>query len=237
MSNNNWNNISLVSYLEKDNYPKEWSNLFNLPEIQECLSNISEFLKSQNKKIIYPEIYNVFNAFHFTPINKIKVILLGQDCYHNGNATGLCFDIKNSKNINPSLRNIYKELKNENYDIKTNGNLSHWADNGVLMLNTSLSVEKGKPDSHYSIWLPFTKIVIDYISKNTTNIAWLLMGRRAHQFQSLIDTNKHQTFLTSHPSPFSAHRGNKLIPAFLGSNVFNKINDYLKDNGKEKLNY
>ena len=190
------------------------------------MNNISKELEVEAKtSTIYPEINKVFRAF--IPLDKIKVVILGQDPYHNGSAVGLCFSVLPGNKVNPSLKNIYTELKNEGYSPVENGILTHWAKN-CCMLNTALTVRKGEADSHTHIWFDFSEKVIKYISDNTKNTVWLLMGSKALEFNPLIDEEKHTVFVTSHPSPFSAHRGFRYYPSFLGSNVFTQINDYLQ---------
>lgn len=226
-----WNS-SLSSFVKQRNYPKEWSDFFENVQIQNELEKISNLLK-QSQTVIYPSIENVFNAFQLS-FQNIKVVILGQDPYHNGNATGLCFSIPLNEPINPSLKNIYKELKNEDFKVTENGDLSHWLKQGVMMLNTALTVEKGKPESHLEIWSDFTNLVLSRIEKDASDIAWLLMGAKAISFSKHVSSNKgHVSFCTSHPSPFSALKSFKNVPAFIGSNVFRKINDFLIEKGKK----
>ena len=227
-----WSEMSIWDFLLEGNIPSGWKNFFI--EYQYIVYTISKVLESEKKnKLIYPPINYVFRAF--IPIKKIKVVVLGQDPYHSGtdefncSAVGYCFSVANCGNkINPSLRNIYKELKRDGYNIKEDGNLSHWVDQGCFMLNTSLTVNKGEPESHIKIWNNFTVNVIKYLADNTDGIIWLLMGSKAHKFKEYIGTN-HIIFLTSHPSPFSYMRSSGDIPSFYGSNVFSNINNQLKN--------
>lgn len=231
-----WKNLSLEQYLNEGNYPSNWSEFFERKDIQNILSDIS---KNMNRTItIYPSPNMVFKAFRL-PLNKVKVLILGQDCYHNpGSATGLCFSIPPNSAINPSLRNIYQELENEGFKPVKNGDLTHWMNQGCLMLNTALTVEKGTPESHLHLWYDFSEKLLDYIGNNSKNIAWLLMGAKALQFKKFANPNNgHICFCTSHTSPFSAHKGFKDIPAFLGSNVFKNINSFLEKNLKQKINW
>lgn len=219
-----WDKCGLIDFLKEGNIPLSWKDFFidNL----DILINISN--KLEITKTIYPEITNVFRAFYMTPIDKIKVIIIGQDCYHNGNATGLCFDVKTGSQINPSLRNIYKEMKLEGFNPTEDGKLSHLPFQGVLLLNAALTVEKGCADSHSKYWYPFTERLIKYISNNTSNISWLLMGKRAQEFKKYINISTHNIVETSHPSPFSAMRGYGTIPAFIGSDCFKKLGNNIK---------
>ena len=180
----------------------------------------------KNKKIIfYPQGDKIFNAFNLTPLNNIKVVILGQDPYHGPNqAHGLCFSVPQSVKPPPSLVNIFKELesdtgKKRNYH---DGNLEHWARQGVFLLNTTLTVEKSKPLSHRDYgWSEFTDRVISLISNKLDNIVFILWGSFAQSKKQLIDSNKHLILTAPHPSPLSAHRG------FFGSKPFSKTNNFL----------
>ena len=218
-----WEIINLEKFIEEKNYPQSWKDFFERQDIIEELRKISEKLDYTVGEI-YPRINNLFRAF--IPLEKIKVVILGQDPYHDGNAVGLCFSVAPNRKINPSLRNIYNELENEGYKIVKNGSLVHWMNQGCFMLNTALTVERGIPNSHTVFWYNFTRYVIQYISEGTYNISWLLMGKNAIEFRQYIHNDTHNIFCTSHPSPFSANKNiGEDIPSFLGSNVFNKINE------------
>lgn len=212
-----------------------WEDFFSRPDIKEDIAHISEKLKEKANSgiIIYPEIYQVFRTFSLPP-EKIDLVLLGQDPYHDGNATGLCFSIPKGSKLNPSLRNIYTELKNEGYMITEDGDISYLLKNGVFMLNTALTVEKGDPESHLEVWYQFTEKVISYIAEKKS-VVWLLMGAKALAFQKIINQTKfpQKIFATSHPSPFSAYKsfydkiGKKQVPSFLNSGVFREIENYI----------
>jgi len=179
-----------------------------------------------NKIIFYPKGNQIFNAFNLTPFNKVKVVILGQDPYHGpGQAHGLCFSVPSSIKPPPSLINIFKELENDigkKIDYR-NGNLEHWAKQGVLLLNTTLTVEKSKPLSHQNYgWTEFTDYVISLISEKLNNIVFILWGAFAQSKKNLIDSNKHLILIAPHPSPLSAHRG------FFGSKPFSKTNSFLQ---------
>ena len=185
-----------------------------------------KLLELKNKKIIfYPQGDKIFNAFNLTPLNNIKVVILGQDPYHGPNqAHGLCFSVPQPVKPPPSLVNIFKELesdtgKKRNYH---DGNLEHWARQGVFLLNTTLTVEKSKPLSHRDYgWSEFTDRVISLISDKLDNIVFILWGSFAQSKKQLIDSNKHLILTAPHPSPLSAHRG------FFGSKPFSKTNNFL----------
>jgi uracil-DNA glycosylase len=212
-----------------------WREFFSRTDIKADISDLSEKLKERANSAltIYPEIYQVFRTFSLPP-EKIDLVLLGQDPYHDGNATGLCFSIPKGSKLNPSLRNIYTELKNEGYDISEDGDISYLLKNGVFMLNTALTVEKGDPESHLHLWYNFTEKVISYIAEKKSTV-WLLMGAKALAFQKIIlECKNHQKiFATSHPSPFSAYKsfydkiGKRQVSSFLNSGVFREIENYI----------
>jgi len=227
-----WNRCSLEKFIEEGNLPSnDWKNFFEKKEVRSELKKISSLLESETDQI-YPELNKVLRPFYTTPLKKIKVVILGQDPYHNGSAVGLCFSVKPGNFINPSLRNIYYELKNSGYKIGKRGDISHWAKQGCFLLNTALTVRKGQADTHTNYWFNFSELVINYISKNT-NAVWLLMGSKALNFSRYIE--KGDILVTSHPSPFSASSGFREYEAFLGSKIFRKVNDLLEKKGKEKI--
>ncbi len=186
--------------------------------------HIITFLKAEKAsgKIIYPSGKLFFNAFDKTPFTNVKVVILGQDPYHNnGEAHGLSFSVPDGIAIPPSLRNIFKELKNDlGLEIPANGNLEKWATQGVLLLNASLSVRQNEPSSHSRTgWLKFTDSVIKKISDEKEGIVFLLWGNFAKEKQALIDETKHFVLKAAHPSPLSADKG------FFGCKHFSKTNE------------
>lgn len=221
----NWKNITLQQYLDEGNIPSGWTDFFNKPEIKTELKSISEFLEEESKegKTIYPDINHVFKCFYMTKLKNIKCILLGQDCYHNGAAVGLCFSVKHGFPINPSLRNINEELANCGYKPKINGNLESWAKQGVLLLNMALTVEKGEAESHSCIWYNFSKLLLSYIHENNKNIHYLLFGKHATDGVKHLSLSKEVMHITSHPSPLSANRSTSNFKAFIGSKIFLEI--------------
>lgn len=237
-----WQNMTLWDFLTEGNYPSCWGDFFLQEEVGVELQEISDKIIQESKdRVVYPEINNVFRALYVLPMKKIRVIILGQDPYHNGNAVGLCFSIPPGSITNPSLRNIYNELEHEGFSPQKTGDLSHWAKQGCLMLNTALTVEKGQADSHTHIWYKFSQKLLRYVSSHTEGVAWLLMGAKALDFQDCVTPGKnHQIFATSHPSPFSAHKGfydkkkNRSIPSFLFSGIFSEVNKFL---GDKKINW
>ncbi|MBP6923984.1 MAG: uracil-DNA glycosylase [Candidatus Pacebacteria bacterium] len=173
---------------------------------------------------VYPPPKFVFNALSLCPFKNVRVVILGQDPYHgDGQAHGLSFSVPEGVRIPPSLQNIYKEIASDlNKPIPLSGNLEHWATQGVLLLNATLTVESSKPASHQGWgWEIFTDAIIETISKNKEHVVFLLWGNYARAKRSLIDGTKHLILEAPHPSPFSAHTG------FLGCKHFSKTNDYL----------
>jgi len=197
--------------------------------------DIREFLKAEIKsgKKLYPPSKLIFNAFNSTPFSKLKAVILGQDPYHNpGQAMGLSFSVPSDSRIPPSLRNIYKELSEDmSMQVPNHGDLSSWANEGVLLLNAILSVEHKKAGSHKSIgWEHFTDAVIKIISDHKENIVFLLWGNFAKSKKALIDPSKHLILEAAHPSPLA--RG-----AFFGSKHFSQTNKYLKNKGIKPINW
>ena len=183
---------------------------------------------------IYPHPTKIFNAFRLTPFDQVKVVIIGQDPYHGENqAHGLCFSVRNDIKVPPSLNNIFKELKSDlNIDPPNSGNLSLWAKQGVLMLNSVLTVRKGIANSHKNLgWEIFTENVIRIISSKLNNIVFLLWGRQAQEKIKIIDTSKHLVLKSAHPSPLSAYNG------FWGCKHFSKCNTYLKKNNKKEIDW
>ena len=196
---------------------------------------LREFLKHEySSKTIYPNMYDIYNAFRYTDYNDVKVVILGQDPYHGeGEAHGLCFSVKPGIAIPPSLRNIYKELQSSlGCYIPNNGYLEKWARQGVLLLNTSLTVIKDSPNSHRNIgWEIFTDKVIKLLNKREKPVIFLLWGSNAKSKSMLIDNSKHIVFMSVHPSPLSANRG------FFGCNHFKLTNETLKNMGETPIDW
>jgi uracil-DNA glycosylase len=185
-------------------------------------------------KIIYPPGNLIFNAFDKTPFDKVKVVILGQDPYHGpGQAHGLCFSVQKGVKPPPSLVNIYKEMNTDlGIPIADTGDLSPWADNGVLLLNAMLTVRAGEPASHSKIgWENFTDAVIKRLSDTKEGLVFLLWGKFAQDKQVLIDATKHYILKAAHPSPFSVDKG------FYGCRHFSKTNEILVKQGKEPVNW
>ena len=208
-------------------------NEFSKPYFLEIVTHLK--IEKASGKIIYPPGSLLFNAFNQTPFNKVAVVILGQDPYHNpGQAHGLSFSVPNGIKLPPSLVNIYKEIQK---DIgiampAEYGNLTKWAQQGVLLLNAMLTVRANEPASHQKIgWMNFTDVVIKKISDEKSGVVFLLWGKFAQDKQILIDETKHLVLKAAHPSPFSADKG------FFGCHHFSKTNDYLVQQGKQPINW
>lgn len=217
----------------EESWKEVLKNEFTKPYFQ----GIVTFLKTERMagKTIYPPGSMIFNAFNHTPFNKVKVVILGQDPYHGaGQAHGLCFSVQDGVTPPPSLINIYKEIQSDigvGMNAK-NGNLTKWADQGVFLLNASLTVRANEPMSHSKIgWAEFTDAVIKKISDEKKGVVFLLWGKFAQEKQALIDETKHYVLKAAHPSPFSADKG------FFGCKHFSKANDYLVKEGLMPVNW
>ena len=193
---------------------------------------LANFLHQEYEtKTIFPRKELVFRAFA-TNLNDVSVVILGQDPYHTpGAAEGLAFSVPNSQPIPPSLINIYKEIDSDiGKHANSSGNLANWQKQGVLLLNTVLTVEAHRPKSHSNKgWEIFTTEVIKYLNQNRAHLVFILWGRDARNKKILIDTSKHLVLESAHPSPLSAHNG------FFGSKPFSKCNEYLKLNGRNEI--
>lgn len=191
--------------------------------------------EKQLKKIIYPPNSEIFNAFNLTPFEEVKVVIIGQDPYHGiGQAHGLSFSVREDVRIPPSLQNIYKELETDinGFKIPVHGNLTKWAQQGVLLLNATLTVEANKAGSHQKQgWEEFTDAAIKAVSDHKKDVVFILWGRFAQDKIKLIDTAKHYIIKSAHPSPFSAYNG------FFGSKPFSQTNSYLQQKGQSPIDW
>jgi uracil-DNA glycosylase len=213
-----------------------WKEMLKEEFAKPYFLQITDFLKNEKAqgKIIYPPGSLIFNAFNTTPFDKVKVVIIGQDPYHGpGQAHGLSFSVPNGVPAPPSLVNIFKELKTDmGIPIPSHGNLSHWAEQGVLLLNASLTVRANEPMSHSKIgWVEFTDAAIKTISEKKNNVVFLLWGKFAQEKQLLIDAKKHLLLKAAHPSPFSADKG------FFGCKHFSKTNEYLQQQHIEMIDW
>ena len=181
----------------------------------------------------FPPKDQIFRAIELTPFDKVKVVIIGQDPYHNDNqANGLCFSVSDKVKAPPSLKNIFKELEDDLGIKKTSNELEMWAKQGVLLLNATLTVRAHEANSHKDLgWEQFTDFIIKEISDKKENVVFVLWGAFAQKKAGLIDASKHFIIQSAHPSPFSVHKG------FFGSRPFSKINQFLKEKGKEPINW
>ncbi|TWH77321.1 uracil-DNA glycosylase [Azomonas agilis] len=203
---------------------------------QPYMQALGDFLRHEKAagKVIYPPGALIFNALNSTPLDQVKVVILGQDPYHGpGQAHGLCFSVPQGVAIPPSLLNIYKELHRDlQIDPPKHGCLQHWADQGVLLLNTSLSVEQGKAGSHAQAgWQRFTDRIIELVSRQCPHVVFMLWGSHAQSKMPLIDGSKHLVLKSAHPSPLSAHRG------FMGNGHFSQANQFLQQQGLTPIDW
>ncbi|MGX6979897.1 uracil-DNA glycosylase [Vagococcus elongatus] len=202
---------------------------------KEYYQHLRAFLKEEYaEQTIYPEMENIFEAFQRTPYEKVKVVILGQDPYHGpGQAHGLSFSVMPDVALPPSLRNIYKELENDlGIPVSPQGNLEAWTDQGVLLLNTVLTVRNGQANSHRGKgWEQLTDAAIERLNQREQPVIFVLWGRQARDKKRMIDIQRHYILEAPHPSPLSAHRG------FFGSKPFSKINQQLSKWGQEPIDW
>ena len=214
-----------------------WADILNEEKQQPYFQQIMQFVDTERAagKTIYPPEQDVFNAFTFTAFDKVKVVILGQDPYHGPNqAHGLCFSVQRDLNPPPSLVNIYKELASDisDFTVPQHGFLQSWAEQGVLMLNTVLTVEQAQAHSHAKIgWERFTDAVIQQLSDHCHGVVFILWGSHGQKKGAVIDKQKHYVLSAPHPSPLSAYRG------FFGCKHFSQTNDLLRQQNKKTINW
>jgi uracil-DNA glycosylase len=224
---------------KKPDIHKSWLKYLESEFSKEYMKNLKAFLQEEKKsQKIYPPGNLIFNALNLTPLDQVKVVIIGQDPYHNpGQAHGLSFSVPRGVKVPPSLMNIFKELKTDlDIPIASHGFLESWAKQGVLMLNAVLTVRKNQPGSHANRgWEEFTDAVIKTVAANKQNVVFVLWGNYALKKAQLINIesniDKHLVIKSPHPSPFSAHSG------FFGSNPFSKINKYLINTGQIPIDW
>jgi uracil-DNA glycosylase len=214
---------------------RSWKQALSKEFQKEYIYNLYQFLISEyTKSTIYPSWDNIFVALNLCPLHKVKVVIIGQDPYHNPNqSTGLAFSVPSTSKIPPSLNNIFKEIENDlGITPNQNGDLARWARQGVLLLNTTLTVRENQPASHQNQgWETLTDSIIKLISERKSYIVFILWGKQAQTKKSLIDSKKHLILESNHPSPLSAYRG------FFGSRHFSQTNLYLAKNNIQAIDW
>ncbi|MFI8687750.1 uracil-DNA glycosylase [Rossellomorea sp. NPDC077527] len=216
-------------------FQNDWDHVLKDELHKEYYRNLREWLKREyGTNTTYPPMHDIFNAFHYTAYEDVKVVLLGQDPYHGPNqAEGLSFSVKKGMKIPPSLRNMYKELHEDlGCTVPAHGSLVKWAEQGVLLLNTVLTVQDGKAHSHRGKgWEQFTDQVISILNERDKPMVFMLWGKPAQAKQSLINSSRHYIVTAPHPSPLSAHRG------FFGSKPYSKANGFLREQGMAEIDW
>lgn len=213
---------------------KEWDKVLEPQFKLEYFKKLGIFVKSEYKhKVIFPPYENIFDALRFTDYDEVKVVILGQDPYHGlGEAHGLSFSVKKGVRMPPSLQNIFKELYTDLNVKRTDSDLTDWAKEGVLLLNSIMTVEKDKPLSHKDKgWEIFTDNIIKALNDRSDPVIFILWGSYARSKKVLITNPKHKIIESAHPSPLSAHRG------FFGSKPFSKANNYLRQMNKNEIKW
>lgn len=212
-----------------------WEKALHDEFSKEYYRNLFLFIRKEYSRVpVYPKSEEIFTAFHLTPLDKVKVVIIGQDPYHNqGQAHGLCFSVKPQVEIPPSLVNIYQELHDDlGCPIPDHGYLVSWAEQGVLMLNTVLTVQAHKPMSHRGVgWEEFTDAAIAAVNEQDRPIVFMLWGKPAQEKAKMLNNPKHLILKAPHPSPLSAYRG------FFGSRPFSQANEFLESNGADPIDW
>lgn len=227
--------MAMTSKKSIDLHPSWLAHLapeFELPYMQQ----LKQFLLQQKQagKVIYPESKHIFNAFNTTPLERVKVVILGQDPYHGpGQAHGLCFSVQHGVQTPPSLQNMFKEIQRDlGFAIPNHGYLQSWAEQGVLLLNATLTVEQARAGAHQGQgWEQFTDRAIQVVNEAREGVVFLLWGSYAQKKGQLIDGRKHLILRAPHPSPLSAYRG------FMGCGHFSQVNKYLETRGQQPIDW
>lgn len=217
------------------NIGNDWDDILKGEFDKEYYLKLREFLKKEYfSRKIYPDMHDIFNALKYTPYDSVKAVILGQDPYHEeGQAHGLCFSVREGVEKPPSLKNIFKELHDDlGLAEPQNGTLTKWAKEGVLLLNTVLTVRQGQANSHKDMgWEIFTDTVISKLNEREKPIVFILWGRNARNKKAIITGKQHKILESAHPSPLSAYNG------FFGCRHFSKTNEFLRQNGIEGINW
>ena len=215
---------------------QSWQDALSAEFEKDYFKKLTEFVRSEylSGKTIYPAPKNIFNAFNLCPLDQVKVVIIGQDPYHEpGQAHGLCFSVESGVRFPPSLINIYKEIESDlGHKSITNGDLTAWANQGVLLLNSTLTVRAHVAASHAGYgWETFTDAVIKTVASNRKNVVYMLWGSFAQKKAEMVDKNENLLLVSAHPSPLSASRG------FFGNHHFSRANEYLVQHGQTPINW
>lgn len=215
---------------------QSWKSVLHDEFEKDYFKKLTDFVRSEylSGKTIYPEPKNIFNAFNLCAFDDVKVVIIGQDPYHEpGQAHGLCFSVQSGVDFPPSLQNIYKEIESDiGHKSITNGDLTDWARQGVLLLNSTLTVRAHDAASHAGHgWEQFTDAVINAVAKNKKHIVYMLWGSFAQKKAEIVNKNENLVLTSAHPSPLSAYRG------FFGNHHFSQANEYLIQNGESPINW
>ena len=215
---------------------QSWKDVLSDEFEKDYFKQLTDFVRNEymSGKTIYPEPKNIFNAFNLCPLSNVKVVIIGQDPYHEpGQAHGLCFSVQNGIDLPPSLVNIYKEIEQDiGRKSITNGDLTDWAKQGVLLLNSTLTVIAHRAASHAGHgWETFTNAVIKAVAENQKNVVYMLWGSYAQEKAKMVNVSENLILKSPHPSPLSAYRG------FFGGHHFSQANKYLMEHGKEPINW
>ena len=222
--------------MDIENIPKSWKNKFF--EFNDFSNIIQKISNEYNNSNVYPEKNNIFNSFRHFDFNETRIVILGQDPYYTNNiANGIAFGINNSNKIPPSLKNIIKELYNDENIQLSDLSLLKWCKQKILLLNTSLTVINNKPTSHIKIWKEFIKHIIDLLNNELNNIIFIAWGKNAHELLKNINIEKHYLFISSHPSPLSFNKKYNIYPPFNNSKPFSYINKILELNNFTKISW
>jgi uracil-DNA glycosylase len=231
--------FSLLKLVEKinTNWKEILLNILNdVAKNQKQNSLIEKLVEDMgNDKPVYPPLNMIFNSMTKFNFEETRIVIIGQDPYHTeSKAMGLSFSVPEGEKLPPSLKNIFKELETdiEDFNIPTNGDLTKWSSQGVLLLNSALTVVEGRPNSHQKEWIFLTDEIISHISNELVNVVFMLWGNFAKDKKKLINTEKHLVLEATHPSPLSAHRG-----GWFGCKHFSKANTYLDSKNKQKINW
>ena len=215
---------------------QSWKDVLNTEFEKDYFKKLTDFVRNEylSGKVIYPEPKNIFNAFNLCPLNNVKVVIIGQDPYHEpGQAHGLCFSVEKDVDLPPSLINIYKEIESDiGHKSITNGDLSSWAKQGVLLLNSTLTVQAHIAASHSGHgWEQFTDAVIRAVNENRKHVVYMLWGSFAQKKAEFVNKDNNLVLTSAHPSPLSAYRG------FFGNHHFSRANEYLIANNETPINW